>query len=382
LLLWGLWLAVHFLVFSYQQGTMHPYYTTTMGPAIGALVGGGGAVVWRRLHEQHAAGRAAGGRWAWLVLPVVVGVTALWSITLLNRTAFATWLVPIIAIAAIVAIVALIAARTQPMHRARLGAVGLAALLLAGLAGPAAFAASAADSTVNGTNPLAGPANGSLGGPRGGGGAGGFRGGFGRGGEGFAQGFPGGTGAQPPQGGFAGAPGGQASGGGAPFLSGQSGQGGPRGLGDQPSAGAPGGLGGGGFGPGGGSVSSALLSYLEKNQGSATWLVAVANSNAAASLELQSGRAVISMFGFTGSDSAMTVAKLRQLVASGQLKYVMLGGGGGPGRLGGGDSGSSQVDTWVQQNCTAVAASAYGGTSTTSTSATSELYACTSSTSS
>jgi 4-amino-4-deoxy-L-arabinose transferase-like glycosyltransferase len=375
LLLWGLWLAVHFVVFSYQQGTMHPYYTTTMGPAIGALVGGGGAVVWRRMHQQ----RAAGGRWAWLVLPVVVGVTAVWSITLLDRNAFATWLVPVIAIAAIVAVVALIAARMQPVHRARLGAVSLAALLLGGLAGPAAFAASAANSTVNGTNPLAGPSNGSMGGPGGGGGAGGFRGGFGRAREGLGQGFPGGTGTQPGQGGFAGAPGGQAGGGGtAPFL---GGQGGPSGLADQPGAGGSGAP-GGGFGPRGGTVSSALLSYLEKNQGSATWLVAVANSNSAASLELQSGRAVISMFGFTGSDSAMTVAKLQQLVASGQLKYVMLGGGGGPGGFGGGDSSSSQVSTWVQQNCTAVPASAYGGTSTTTTSTTSALYACTSSSSS
>jgi 4-amino-4-deoxy-L-arabinose transferase-like glycosyltransferase len=396
LLLWGLWLAVHFVVFSYQQGTMHPYYTTTMGPAIGALVGGGGAVVWRRMHAQHAPGQmdrpvteradrsvaeqAAGGRWAWLVLPVVVGVTALWSITLLNRNSFATWLVPVIAVAAIVAVVALIAAHIQPMHRARLGAVSLAALLLAGLAGPAAFAASTANSTVNGTNPLAGPANGSLGGPRGGGGFGG--GGFGRAREGFGQGFPGGAGAGSAQGGFAGAPGGQTGGGGGvPFP---GGQGGLSGLGDLPGAGGSGGLGGGGGfgGARGGSVSSAMLSYLEQNQGSATWLVAVANSNTAASLELQSGRAVISMFGFTGSDSAMTVAKLQQLVASGQLKYVMTGGGFGGGGLGGGNSASSQVTTWVQQNCTAVPASAYGGTSTAAASAASGLYTCTSSSSS
>jgi hypothetical protein len=125
-----------------------------------------------------------------------------------------------------------------------------------------------------------------------------------------------------------------------------------------------------------------MLSYLEQNQGSATWLVAVANSNTAASLELQSGRAVISMFGFTGSDSAMTVAKLQQLVASGQLKYVMTGGGFGGGGLGGGNSASSQVTTWVQQNCTAVPASAYGGTSTAAASAASGLYTCTSSSSS
>jgi 4-amino-4-deoxy-L-arabinose transferase-like glycosyltransferase len=422
LLLWGLWLGVHFVVFSYQQGTMHPYYTTTLGPAIGALVGGGGAVVWRRMHEQQAdereigkaAGRAFGRGGAWLVLPVVIAVTAYWSITLLNRNSFDTWLVPVIAIAAVVAVVALIAMRTlcvialiavhaRPQYRARLGAVSLAALLLAGLAGPAAFAASAANSTVNGTNPLAGPSNGSMGGPGGGGGS---RGGFGGGTAGGApggssgtngqagtsQGFPGGSGTFP---------GGQS--GEAPSFGGQGGttQGGPSGsggfggqTGELPSfgggqggttrgeAGGTGGFGGGisGGGPGG-SVSSALITYLERNQGSAKWLVAVSNSSSAASIELETGKAVISMFGFTGSDSAMTAAKLQQLVATEALKYVMTGGGMGGGPSGGG-SASSSVDTWVQQNCTAVSAGAYGGSSSssgsTSSTSSSGLYACTS----
>ncbi|HEU5426888.1 MAG TPA: glycosyltransferase family 39 protein [Actinocrinis sp.] len=373
LLLWGLWLGVHFVVFSYQQGTMHPYYVTTLGPAIGALVGGGGAVVWERMHERN---------WAWLVIPAAIAVSALWSIALLHRTSYATWLVPLIAIAAIVAIGALVAARLRPRHRARLGAVGLAALLFAGLAGPTAFAAAAANSTVNGTNPLAGPSNGSMGGP---GGAGFGRGDFG------GQGAPGGQAGELPSfgGGFSGP-------GGAPGQGNQSAQGGPSSQGGQagqtgdfPGL-ASGGTGaGGGFaggGPGGAQLSSAMISYLEANQGSAKWLVAVANSNSAASIELQTGRSVISMWGFTGSDPAMTAAKLAQLVASGELKYVMLGGGmgGGPG---GGNSATSQVQTWVQQHCTAVSASAYGGSSsssssgssTTSSTSGSGLYACTAS---
>ncbi|HEU5354641.1 MAG TPA: glycosyltransferase family 39 protein [Actinocrinis sp.] len=378
LLLWGLWLAVHFVVFSYQQGTMHPYYVTTLAPAIGALVGGGGAVVWQRIHDER--------NWAWLVIPVAVGISALWSIALLHRTSYATWLVPVIALAAIVAVAALVAVRLRPGRRARLGAVSLAALLIAGLAGPTAFAASAANSTVNGTNPLAGPSNGSMGGPGGGafGGFGSDGGSFGRGGlrgDFGGQGVPGGQGALGGQG----APSGQAAPGGQ--------------IGELPSfsggGGFPGGTGGGtsgapSGGPGGGSqLSTAMISYLEAHQGSAKWLVAVANSNSAASMELQTGRAVISMFGFTGSDPAMTAAKLQQLVVSGQLKYVMLGGamgGGGFAGPGGGNSASSQVQTWVQQHCAAVPASAYGGSSssssgssTTTSTASSGLYACTAS---
>jgi 4-amino-4-deoxy-L-arabinose transferase-like glycosyltransferase len=389
LLLWGLWLAVHFVVFSYQQGTMHPYYVTTMGPALGALVGGGGAVVWQRMHERN---------WAWLVIPVAVGISALWSIALLHRAAYATWLVPIIALAAVVAVAALVAVRLRPRQRARLGAVSLAALLIAGLAGPAAFAAAAANSTVNGTNPLAGPSNGSMGG-FGGGFGGGAR--FGR--DGFSRGDFGGQGAP---GGLAGElPSfGGGSGGGAPFglpgqgMPGQGGQGGQTGdFPGLPSAGSGGSGKIGGFpgGLGGAQLSSALLGYLEANQGSAKWLVAVSNSNSAASIELQTGRSVISMWGFTGSDPAMTAAKLQQLVASGELKFVMLSGGGmgggGFGGPGGGNSASSQVQTWVARHCTAVAASVYGGStsssggsssgssSSTASTSSSGLYSCTAS---
>ena len=55
------------------------------------------------------------------------------------------------------------------------------------------------------------------------------------------------------------------------------------------------------------------------------------------------------MGGFSGSDPAMPVEKLQSLVASGQLRFVMVGGGGpggggpGGGGLGDGQSGSSSV---------------------------------------
>ena len=55
--------------------------------------------------------------------------------------------------------------------------------------------------------------------------------------------------------------------------------------------GGPGGFGGGG--PRGGNVSSQMVRYLEENQGSATWLVAVSSAQSAGSLILQTGRPVI-----------------------------------------------------------------------------------------
>ncbi|MFC7583627.1 hypothetical protein ACFQYP_07500 [Nonomuraea antimicrobica] len=88
-----------------------------------------------------------------------------------------------------------------------------------------------------------------------------------------------------------------------------------------------------------------MADYLVANQGNATWLVAVGSAREASALILSTGKPVIAMGGFTGSDPAMTVERLQSLVSSGQLRYVMSGGGG---------RGGSEAMTWVQENCTAV----------------------------
>ena len=46
-LLWGGWLLVTGLAISMGQGIIHPYYTVALAPAIGALVGIGGVLLWR-----------------------------------------------------------------------------------------------------------------------------------------------------------------------------------------------------------------------------------------------------------------------------------------------------------------------------------------------
>jgi len=95
-------------------------------------------------------------------------------------------------------------------------------------------------------------------------------------------------------------------------------------------------------------VSSALTDYLMANRGSATWIVAVTSANQAGSIELATGLPVVAMGGFTGSDPAPTLPQLLSMVASGQLRFVIIGGrGGGPG---GGNSTLSAIDAWVQAN--------------------------------
>ena len=115
--------------------------------------------------------------------------------------------------------------------------------------------------------------------------------------------------------------------------------------------GGPGGGARGGGAPGGAqqsSSSAALVRYLEEHQGSARYLVAVSGAQSAAPIILATGKAVVTMGGFTGSDNAPTVSQLARLVATGQLKYVVLGGGGG------GGGSQSAVQQWVDAHGTAI----------------------------
>ena len=69
-----------------------------------------------------------------------------------------------------------------------------------------------------------------------------------------------------------------------------------------------------------------------------------------------------------------TLARVKQLVATGQLKFFLLGGAagfGGPGRGGGGTA--TQVASWVESACAVVPAADYGATSGGSAGT---LYAC------
>jgi 4-amino-4-deoxy-L-arabinose transferase-like glycosyltransferase len=120
--------------------------------------------------------------------------------------------------------------------------------------------------------------------------------------------------------------------------------------------GGPGGRGGAAGMPGmdSGSANSGLISYLEANDNGYFYLVTVSSANEASSIVLATGKPVLAMGGFTGSDPAMTVEKLQKMVADKEVRYILIGGG-----IGGGSN--SAITQWVQANGTAVDASAYGG---------------------
>jgi 4-amino-4-deoxy-L-arabinose transferase-like glycosyltransferase len=379
LVLWGGWTALHYLTFAMAEGTMHPYYTTALAPGIAALCGGGGVILLRAFRADK--------RWAW-VLPAALAVTAVWSVVLLRRASgWNTWLWPTIAVVMALAVAGLLVFRSG--NRVRLLAASVVAAIVAAVAGPAAYAWSVPSGSGGGggmgggTNPTAGPSTGSGfgGGPGGGGGAG--RGGFG-GGEtpggqagGQQQGQNGG-GQMTPGGGNGELPGGQS--GQAPGGTGEMGGTPPSGTGQNGGTAAEGGTGSqsggqGGFGGGGGmggGASTELIAYLKKHQDGAKWLLAVSSSQSAAQLIVSSGEPVISMWGWSGSDKAMTLAKLKELVKKGELHYIQLGGSGMGGGTGGGSSVSSEVTEWVQKNGTAVKESEYSGSSTSASDASSQ----------
>ena len=101
------------------------------------------------------------------------------------------------------------------------------------------------------------------------------------------------------------------------------------------------------------SSQQALYQYLTAHRDGARYLFAVQGWTEAGTYILATGQAVLPMGGFSGSVPEPTLARVQQLVATGQLRYVMLGGaggvGGGPGR--GGGSEMSRIDTWVQSAC-------------------------------
>jgi 4-amino-4-deoxy-L-arabinose transferase-like glycosyltransferase len=170
--LWGGWLVVTGVVFSFMQGIFHAYYAVALAPAVGALVGMGATGLWEV--RRNLVTR----RW----LAGTVAVTAVWSWVLLRRTP--DWhpeLAPLVllgglAVAALIAAVpwqGLAGAGWAGRGGRRMAAAVAGAGLLVALAGPAAYSLDTAATAHGGAIPSAGPAV-QGGGPGGRGGMGGL----------------------------------------------------------------------------------------------------------------------------------------------------------------------------------------------------------------
>jgi 4-amino-4-deoxy-L-arabinose transferase-like glycosyltransferase len=349
-LLWGGWLVLTGLVFSYMSGIIHPYYTVALAPAIGALVGIGAVALWR-IRDRWAARAVLAG-----TLLVTVG----WAWVLLGRSPdWMPWLRVVIAVAGAAAAGLILASpgrraanpwAARARSAAALAIAPISLALIAGLAGPLAYSIDTAATAHGGSIPTAGPSvTGAAGG--GGGAGGGFPGGSGRpgtgsgGGGGSSSTGGGKTGTGQPGGGeLAGQPGaGRPSG--VPSGTGQSGT--SRSGTSQSGIGRPSASGAGA----GGGVSSAVSRLLESGTSGYRWAAATVGSTSAASLELGSNAApVLAIGGFTSSDPAPTLAEFEKLVAAHEIHYFVASGGAGAGGPGGSSGYGAQITAWVKQH--------------------------------
>ncbi|MEU1624152.1 glycosyltransferase family 39 protein [Streptomyces sp. NPDC020096] len=326
LLLWGGALLMTAGVFSFMAGIFHPYYNIALAPYIAAVVGMGCALLWERRRTPLAAG----------TLGLTVAVTAFWSYELLGRTPhWLPWLRWVVLVGGLVAGLALALALAGRRVARAVAVTAAAAGLAVSLAGPAAYAASTVSTGHTGSLPSAGPAGADvMGGPGGRGGPGGPAGPGGRGGPG-GLGGPGGPGG-------AGGPG-QLRGGRMPG-------GAPAAPGGTPAA-QGGGRGGMGGLLGGARVSTAMKNLLTQHADGYTWVAAAIGSQNQASYQLATGRPVMAIGGFNGSDPAPTLAEFKKLVAERKIHYFIGSGGSGfgPGMGTAGTNTSAQISAWVEK---------------------------------
>lgn len=148
LILWGGWLVVTAVVFSYANGILHPYYTVALAPAIGACVGIGANLLWRKRSDVRYATALAG----------TVIVTVVLAAVLLGRQAeWMPWLRASVAAVGIAAAVLLLVAGRLPR---RVAVTAAALAVVACLAGPGAYSIATAASPHSGAIPSVGPGRG------------------------------------------------------------------------------------------------------------------------------------------------------------------------------------------------------------------------------
>ncbi|MFD6389175.1 glycosyltransferase family 39 protein [Nocardia sp. NPDC060259] len=369
LILWGGWLLVTGLVFSYMAGIFHQYYTVALAPAVAALVGIGAVYLWGARDRL----------WVRLTCALAIGLTTATAWVLLSRSASfqpgLRWTILVVGVLAAVAV-------AFPLARSQSVIAAIAAAFI-GLAGPVAYSIDTIATAHSGAIPSAGPSAGGMGGM----GGPGMRPDGGDGRMGAAPGNTG-TGATPPNGstGQGGpmppngsttpgsgstpsdgstipggamppngttAQGGTASDG-AAALGGSTPSGGSasQGGGSQPDGAMQGGrMGGAGGLLSGSRPSEQIVTLLEQNGGDYTWVAATVGSNSAAGYQLATELPVMPIGGFNGSDPSPTLEQFKTYVAEGKIHYFVAGGRGGPG--GNSESTSSAITAWVTANYTA-----------------------------
>lgn len=260
-LVWGSWLVVTGLVFSFMSGIFHAYYTVALAPAIAALVGIGVGELWARRHAADL-----------VVLGVTTAMTGAWGGVLLLRTSSVlAWPVLVIGV---LAGLALALSPWLADYRQQIAVWAALSGIAAGLAGPVSYTAITLQDAHTGSIVTAGP---SL--------------------TGSSSMLSPGSGRLP-----------------SSMNSRSRGGESERSTDSQRGNGLLSGM----------TASDKLVDLL-RNSGDVRWAAAVTGSQNAASLQLASNASVMPIGGFNASDSSPTLEQFEAYVAAGEIRYYVLG---------------------------------------------------------
>ncbi len=94
------------------------------------------------------------------------------------------------------------------------------------------------------------------------------------------------------------------------------------------------------------SVNESMIEFLQTNTQDMKYMFAVESSQVGAPYVIATGRPVLYMGGFSGGDNVISAEGLAQLVANGDLRYVLFGGGQG--------NGKQEILNWLKTSCVVV----------------------------
>lgn len=148
----GAWFVVTGLVFSFMSGTIHPYYTVALAPAIGGLVALGGVTMYS-LRDRWL-GRAG--------LAAMFVLAGMWSVALLNEdSTFLPWLRWVILAGCVAAAAAFLVGSMSNLRRVT--CIAVMAGMLFGLSATAAYSLATASVAHSGSIPSVGLTSGATG---------------------------------------------------------------------------------------------------------------------------------------------------------------------------------------------------------------------------
>lgn len=303
-LFWTAWLVPVGAFFSIA-GFFHQYYLIMLAPPITALVGAGSVTLWNLFKKQD--------RWKTWLLPGALLTTALLQVYIMSSFVDSIGMAPLIIVGGLEIILTLVLLMKKERSSRVTRFIGTAAMAVL-LAVPAFWSMTPIIYGDNSSLPSAGPTS--------------YRGGMPQ--ANMLKNIPGEfpTNGQPQMSG-------NLATGGQPQMSGNLATSGKSQMSSFPTKNRRSQI--------GQSLNQKLLKFLLKNNNGEKYLFATTNANTAAPYIIQTGKPVMTMGGFTGSDPILTVNKLKELVQKGEVKYFLIGGNGGMG-------GSSSLTEWIKKN--------------------------------